>query len=67
MDVGEGKDLEFIHDKALTVGAVESYVLDVKDEFVEDYVLPALQAHAYYEQNILWFQRLVVQLLLKIG
>ena len=29
MDVGEGKDLEFIHDKALTVGAVESYVLDV--------------------------------------
>ena len=51
MDVGEGKDLEFIHDKALTVGAVESYVLDVKDEFVEDYVLPALQAHAYYEQK----------------
>ena len=51
MDVGEGKNLEFIHDKALTVGAVESYVLDVKDEFVEDYVLPALQAHAYYEQK----------------
>ena len=51
MDVGEGKDLEFIHDKALTVGAVESYVLDVKDEFAEDYVLPALQAHAYYEQK----------------
>jgi len=51
MDVGEGKNLEFIHDKALTVGAVESYVLDVKDEFAEDYVLPALQAHAYYEQK----------------
>ena len=51
MDVGEGKDLEFIHDKALTVGAIESYVLDVKDEFAEDYVLPALQAHAYYEQK----------------
>lgn len=51
MDVGEGKDLDFIHDKALKVGAVESYVLNVKDEFAEEYVLPALQAHAYYEQK----------------
>ncbi len=51
MDVGEGKDLDFIHDKALKVGAVESYVLDVKDEFAEEYVLPALQGHAYYEQK----------------
>ncbi|MGT2666327.1 argininosuccinate synthase [Streptococcus rifensis] len=51
MDVGEGKDLEFIHDKALAVGAVESHVLDVKDEFAEEYVLPALQAHAMYEQK----------------
>ena len=51
MDVGEGKDLDFIHDKALKVGAVESYVLDVKDEFAEEYVLPALQAHTYYEQK----------------
>ena len=51
MDVGEGKDLDFIHDKALKIGAVESYVLDVKDEFAEEYVLPALQAHAYYEQK----------------
>lgn len=51
MDVGEGKDLDFIHDKALKVGAVESYVLDVKDEFAEEYVLPALQAHACYEQK----------------
>lgn len=51
MDIGEGKDLDFIHDKALKVGAVESYVLDVKDEFAEEYVLPALQAHAYYEQK----------------
>ena len=51
MDVGEGKNLDFIHDKALKVGAVESYVLDVKDEFAEEYVLPALQAHAYYEQK----------------
>ena len=51
MDVGEGKDLDFIHDKALKVGAVESYVIDVKDEFATDYVLVALQSHAYYEQK----------------
>ncbi|MDO4680659.1 MAG: argininosuccinate synthase [Aerococcus sp.] len=51
MDVGEGKDLDFIHDKALKVGAVESYVLDIKDEFADEYVLPALQGHAYYEQK----------------
>ena len=51
MDVGEGKDLEFIHDKALKVGAVKSYVIDVKEEFANDYVLVALQAHTYYEQK----------------
>ena len=51
MDVGEGKDLEFIHDKALTVGAVESYVLDVKDELLKIMCFHALQAHAYYEQK----------------
>ena len=51
MDVGEGKDLDFIHDKALKVGAIESYVLDVKDEFAKDYVLLALQGHTYYEQK----------------
>ena len=33
MDVGEGNDLDFIHDKALKVGAIESHVIDVKDEF----------------------------------
>ncbi|MEW4354738.1 argininosuccinate synthase [Streptococcus pneumoniae] len=51
LNVGEGKDLDFIHDKALKVGAVESHVIDVEDEFAEDYVLVALQAHAMYEQK----------------
>lgn len=51
MDVGEGKNLQFIHDKALSIGAIESHVLDVKEEFAQEYVLPALQAHAYYEQK----------------
>lgn len=51
MDVGEGNDLDFIHDKALKVGAIESRVIDVKDEFAEDYVLVALQGHTFYEQK----------------
>lgn len=49
LDVGEGKDLEFIKEKALKVGAVSSYVLDVKEEFANEYALIALQAHALYE------------------
>ena len=51
MDVGEGNDLDFIHDKALKVGAIESHVIDVKDEFAEDYVLIALQGHTFYERK----------------
>ncbi|HEX7066496.1 MAG TPA: argininosuccinate synthase [Bacillales bacterium] len=49
LDVGEGKDLEFVRDKALQVGAVQSYTVDAKKEFAEDFALTALQAHALYE------------------
>lgn len=49
LDVGEGKDLEFVRDKALQVGAVESYSIDAKKEFAEDFALAALQGHALYE------------------
>ncbi|MBA4537963.1 argininosuccinate synthase [Bacillus aquiflavi] len=49
LDVGEGKNLEFIKDKALKVGAVKSYVIDAKEEFANDYALMALQAHTLYE------------------
>ncbi|EEP3943350.1 argininosuccinate synthase [Listeria monocytogenes] len=49
LDVGEGKNLDFIKEKAITVGASESYTIDAKGEFAEDFALIALQAHAYYE------------------
>ncbi|MBT2582217.1 argininosuccinate synthase [Planococcus sp. ISL-109] len=49
LDIGEGKDLEFIKKKALQVGAVESYMIDARDEFAEDYALISLQAHTLYE------------------
>ncbi|KOS68254.1 argininosuccinate synthase [Lysinibacillus contaminans] len=51
LDVGEGKDLDFIKNKALQVGAVESYMVDAKDEFAENYALISLQAHTWYEQK----------------
>ncbi|PLS14837.1 argininosuccinate synthase [Bacillus sp. M6-12] len=49
LDVGEGKDLDFIKNKALTVGAVKSYVIDAKEEYANEYALAALQAHTLYE------------------
>ncbi|WP_461202156.1 argininosuccinate synthase [Anoxybacillus sp. TBDG-1] len=49
LDVGEGKDLEFVKEKALKVGAVQSYMIDAKEEFANEYALVALQAHALYE------------------
>ncbi len=45
----KAKNLDFIKEKAITVGASESYTIDAKEEFAEDFALIALQAHAYYE------------------
>ncbi|MRG88269.1 argininosuccinate synthase [Salinibacillus xinjiangensis] len=49
LDVGEGKDLEFVKDKALQVGAIKSYVVDAKAAYAKEYVLKALQANLLYE------------------
>ena len=48
LDVGEGKDMDFVKDKALKVGAVKSVVVDAKALFAEEYLLPALKANALY-------------------
>ena len=49
LDVGEGKDLEFVKNKALQVGAVASYMIDAKEEYANEYALLALQGHTLYE------------------
>ncbi|WP_077305259.1 argininosuccinate synthase [Terribacillus halophilus] len=49
LDVGEGKDLDFVQEKALQVGAVKSYTVDAKAAYAEEYVLPALKANLLYE------------------
>jgi argininosuccinate synthase len=49
LDVGEGKDLDFVQEKALQVGAIKSYTVDAKAAYAEEYVLPALKANLLYE------------------
>lgn len=49
MDVGEGKDLEAIRNKALKVGASKCYVLPLQKSFAHEMLIPALYANALYE------------------
>ena len=49
MDLGQGKELESVRERALAAGAVRAHVLDVREEFANLYILPALQAGAIYE------------------
>ena len=49
MDLGGKVDLEAARQRALRIGAVRADVVDVRDEFVREYVWPALQAGALYE------------------
>ena len=48
-DVGQGGDWEAIRQRALAAGAVEAVVADVKEEYADDFVAPALKANAKYE------------------
>jgi argininosuccinate synthase len=48
-DVGQGgEDMDVVRKRALACGAVEAIVVDAKQEFADDYCLPALQANALY-------------------
>jgi argininosuccinate synthase len=49
VDVGQGgEDMEVIRQRALDCGAIEAVVVDAKDEFAEDFCLPAMRANALY-------------------
>lgn len=52
-DVGQGTELDGLEEKALRTGASKLYVLDLKKEFVEDYIFPTMQAGAVYEDKYL--------------
>lgn len=46
LDLGQSRDVEELRDRALAEGAVRAHVLDVREEFAREFVLPALQAGA---------------------
>ncbi|AHI20128.1 MAG: argininosuccinate synthase [Corynebacterium casei] len=49
LDLGQGgEDMESVRQRALDCGAVESIVIDAKDEFAEEYCLPTIQANGMY-------------------
>ncbi len=52
-DLGQGEELEPLEEKAMATGAGKIYIEDLKEEFVKDYVFPALRANAVYEGSYL--------------
>ncbi|WP_028307089.1 argininosuccinate synthase [Desulfitibacter alkalitolerans] len=52
-DVGQGEELEPLHEKAINSGASKLYIEDLREEFITDYVYPCLKAGAVYEGKYL--------------
>lgn len=52
-DLGQGDELDPVHDKAINTGASKCYILDLKEEFIKDYVWPTVKAGAVYEKKYL--------------
>lgn len=52
-NVGQGTELEGLEEKALMTGASKLYIEDLTEEFVNDYIIPTMQAGAAYEQYLL--------------
>ena len=53
IDVGQGKETEGLEERALSTGACKCYILDVIDEFADEYIAPCVQANAIYENKYL--------------
>ena len=51
IDLGQGKELDDVRERALAVGAVRAHVVDAREDFARDYIVPALQAGAIYESR----------------
>ncbi|MEM2943042.1 MAG: argininosuccinate synthase [Candidatus Bathyarchaeia archaeon] len=49
VDVGQGGDLKSVRETAEKIGAIKHYSIDARDEFVKDYVYPAVKANALYQ------------------
>lgn len=53
IEVGQGNELDGLEERAKLSGAEKLYILDVVDEFVDEYVIPTVQANAVYENKYL--------------
>ena len=52
-NVGQADELEGLEEKAIKTGASKLYVLDLTEEYVDDYIMPCLKAGAIYEEYLL--------------
>lgn len=52
-DLGQGEELDGLEEKALNTGASKAFVVDLREEFVADYVFPMFRANAVYEGGYL--------------
>jgi argininosuccinate synthase len=52
-DLGQGKELDPVHDKAMKSGAVKVYIEDLREQFITDFVWPAVRARAAYSNGYL--------------
>lgn len=51
VDLGQGRELEAVRDRALTMGAVRAHVLDAREQFTRDFVRPSLKADALFDDR----------------
>src|SRR3989338_6550903 len=52
-DLGQNEDLQAAKQKALQCGASKAYIEDLKEEFITDFIFPAIKANALYEGRYL--------------
>lgn len=52
-DLGQGEDFQKIEARALAGGALKVYIKDLRDEFIKDFIIPAIKANAVYEGKYL--------------
>ncbi|MBQ9512271.1 MAG: argininosuccinate synthase [Lachnospiraceae bacterium] len=53
INCGQEEELDNLEERAISSGAAKLYVLDVVDEFADEYIVPCIRAHAVYENKYL--------------
>ena len=65
-DVGQGTELDGLEEKAIATGASKLYILDLKEDYVKNYIFPCVKAGAVYEEYLLSVHRTHVLALQKV-